>query len=94
MATATPMNDADIPLIEEHVETGLQQLLDVYRTSYVPGGEKKDDLMSRFTLYPGGRCRILTMPTPRPTKRGMILTPCAASTRWCAIMNSPSANRL
>lgn len=53
MATATPMNDADIPLIEEHVETGLQQLLDVYRTSYVPGGEKKDDLMSRLTLYPG-----------------------------------------
>ncbi len=53
MASANNINEmGEIPLLEEHVETGLQALLDNYRTSYVPGGEKKDDLMGRFTLYP------------------------------------------
>ncbi len=52
MARATTINVADVPLIEEHVETGLQELMDSYRTSYVPGGDKKDDLSERFTLYP------------------------------------------
>ncbi|MES2983822.1 MAG: protein kinase [Pseudomonadota bacterium] len=52
MAKANTISDAEIPLIEEHVETGLQQLLDSYRTSYVPGGDKKDELGGRFTFYP------------------------------------------
>ncbi len=52
MATAAPPLMTDIPMIEEHVETGLQSLADGYRTAYVPGGDKKDDLMSRFTIYP------------------------------------------
>jgi len=52
MATAKPMNSFDIPLIEEQVDTGLQPMLNAYRSSYVPGGEKKDDLVGRFTLYP------------------------------------------
>jgi hypothetical protein len=52
MALAAQMNAPEIPLIEEQVDTGLQPLLDSYRSSYVPGGEKKDDLMGRFTLYP------------------------------------------
>lgn len=47
-----PPGESDIPMIEEHVETGLQALLDGYRSSYVPGGDKQDDLMARFTLYP------------------------------------------
>lgn len=45
--------DGDLPLIEEHVETGLRAMLDNYHTAYIPGGEKKDDLIARFTLYPG-----------------------------------------
>ena len=52
MAQYATFSDAEIPLIEEQVETGLQALLDSYRPTYVPGGEKKDDLNSRFTLYP------------------------------------------
>lgn len=52
MAQAAQMTDAEIPMIEEQVETGLRQLLENYKTNYVPGGEVKDDLMSRFTLYP------------------------------------------
>lgn len=49
---ATAMPENDVPLIEEQVETGLRALLDGYKTSYAPGGEKPDDLMGRFTLYP------------------------------------------
>lgn len=52
MAQAATMNLADIPLIEEHVDTGLQPLLDGYRAPYTAGGERKDDLLERFTLYP------------------------------------------
>jgi eukaryotic-like serine/threonine-protein kinase len=52
MPLAATMDSTEIPLIEEHVETGLQQLMDSYSTSYVPGGEKKDDYLGRFTLYP------------------------------------------
>lgn len=52
MAQAATTTDVDVPLIEEQVETGLQQLLDLYRTTYFPGGEKPDDLMGRFTLFP------------------------------------------
>ena len=52
MAQAATMNDAEIPLIEEQVDTGLSQLLAGYKSSYVPGGEVKDELMGRFTLYP------------------------------------------
>lgn len=40
----------ETPLIEEQVETGLQALLDGYRSNYNPAGEKKDDLLKRFTL--------------------------------------------
>jgi hypothetical protein len=42
--------DGDIPLIEEQVETGLGALLDTYRSPYSLTGEKKDDLLKRFTL--------------------------------------------
>ena len=52
MAQAATFSDVEIPLIEEQVETGLQAVLDSYRPSYVPGGDKKDDLNGRFTLYP------------------------------------------
>ncbi|MDX2095854.1 MAG: hypothetical protein SFW64_07965 [Alphaproteobacteria bacterium] len=52
MAKAQQITDVEIPLIEEQVDTGLQPLLESYQTSYVPGGEKKDDLLGRFTLYP------------------------------------------
>ena len=52
MATAAKMTDVEMPMIEEQVDTGLQQLLDAYRPSYVPGGDKKDNLADRFTLYP------------------------------------------
>jgi hypothetical protein len=51
MALAAQMTDAEIPLIEEQVETGLQAALDSYRPAYVPGGEKRDDLLGRFTLH-------------------------------------------
>ncbi len=50
MAQAARIDDSEIPLIEEQVETGLQQLLDMYRTSYIPGGDRKDDLFGRFTF--------------------------------------------
>lgn len=52
MAQATVMHMSEVPLLEEHVETGLQELMDSYRTNYVPGGELKDSLNDRFTLYP------------------------------------------
>lgn len=52
MAQAAAFSPAEIPLIEEQVDTGLQQLLDGYNPSYIPGGEKKDELMARFTLSP------------------------------------------
>ncbi|MFZ4542268.1 MAG: protein kinase domain-containing protein [Rickettsiales bacterium] len=45
--------EGEIPLIEEQVETGLQQLLDNYRSPFPLGNEKKDDLLGRFTLFPG-----------------------------------------
>lgn len=53
MAQAATLNESDIPLIEEQVETGLLQLLASYRPNYTPGGEKKDELIARFTLLPG-----------------------------------------
>jgi serine/threonine protein kinase len=52
MAQAAALTPAEIPLIEEQVDTGLQHLLDSYQSTYNPGGEKKDELMGRFTLYP------------------------------------------
>lgn len=52
MATAAKITDVEIPMIEEQVDTGLQQVLDSYRPTYTPGGEKKDSLADRFTLYP------------------------------------------
>lgn len=42
----------EVPMIEEQVETGLSELLRAYTPNYVPGGDKKDDLLKRFTLYP------------------------------------------
>jgi hypothetical protein len=51
MARAQPLL-ADIPLIEEQVETGLKALLDAYRSPHNPAGDKKDDLLKRFTLLP------------------------------------------
>ncbi len=53
MARPQPQHVAEeTPLIEEQVDTGLQALLDGYRSSYNPAGEKKDDLLKRFTLLP------------------------------------------
>ena len=52
MATAAKITDVEIPMLEEQVDTGLQQVLDTYRAAYIPGGEKKDNLADRFTLYP------------------------------------------
>ena len=40
-------------MIEEHVETGLKELLAGYRTSYIPGGMTADQLDDHFTLLPG-----------------------------------------
>lgn len=52
MARAATIIDTDTPLIEEHVETGLQAMLDHYQPAYQPGGDKKDELAKRFMLYP------------------------------------------
>jgi hypothetical protein len=52
MAIGTSIKDSDIPLIEEKVETGLQQLLEGYRSNYTTGSGVKDELAQRFTLYP------------------------------------------
>jgi serine/threonine protein kinase len=52
MNKVSSITDAEIPLIEEQVDTGLSQLLENYRPNYIPGGDKKDDLMGRFTLNP------------------------------------------
>ncbi|MFM9889459.1 MAG: protein kinase domain-containing protein [Rickettsiales bacterium] len=41
-----------VPMIEEQVETGLGALLQSYQSSYIPGGDKKDDLNGRFSLQP------------------------------------------
>lgn len=49
MATATA---AEPIMIEEQVDSGLQTLLDNYQPSYSPGGDKPDELISRFTIYP------------------------------------------
>lgn len=42
-------------MIEEQVDTGLRALLDGYRPAYNPIGDKKDDLLKRFTLFPNQR---------------------------------------
>jgi len=56
MARPQPQQMADdTPLIEEQVETGLKALLDSYRSTYNPSGDKKDDLLKRFTLLPHQR---------------------------------------
>ena len=44
MANNAQMTDVTIPMIEEHVETGLSDLLGSYRSTYIPGGEQKDRL--------------------------------------------------
>ncbi|MFZ8404104.1 hypothetical protein ACO1MF_13795, partial [Staphylococcus aureus] len=33
-------------------DTGLVPMLAAYRANYTPGGDVKDDLLGRFTLYP------------------------------------------
>ena len=52
MANNAQMTDVTIPMIEEHVETGLSDLLGSYRSTYIPGGEQKDRLGDRFSLMP------------------------------------------
>ncbi len=52
MARPAQMDDIEIPLIEEQVDTGLEALLAAYRPNYTPGGDKKDELAKRFTVYP------------------------------------------
>jgi hypothetical protein len=50
--TAQMLEEEDIPLIEEHVETGLADLLKDYRNQYVPGGTNRDSLEDgRFTIH-------------------------------------------
>ncbi len=52
MAQTARMEADDIPLIEEQVDTGLDELLRAYRPNFTPGGEKKDELAKRFRLFP------------------------------------------
>lgn len=52
MAKAAQISDAEITLIEEQVDTGLQAALDSYQPPHVLGAEKKDELQGRFTLNP------------------------------------------
>ncbi len=51
MATAAKMTDIEPLMVEEQVDTGLQQVLDSYKAAFVPGGDK-DRLADRFTLFP------------------------------------------
>jgi hypothetical protein len=54
MQTSATTQDNELALLEEQVDTGLAALLENYRSNYTPGGsEKKDDLLTRFTLLPG-----------------------------------------
>lgn len=42
----------DVPMIEEHVETGLDALLSGYKTSYIPGGMQTPDVLDEhFEIY-------------------------------------------
>ncbi len=52
MARAQTVDADDIPMIEEQVDTGLAALMDSYRATYNPYGEKQNDLLKRFTLLP------------------------------------------
>jgi len=52
MADTAQMADITVPMIEAHVETGLVELLAGYDPNYIPGGDKKDNLSDRFTIYP------------------------------------------
>ena len=52
MAQARQQVADDLPLIEEQVDTGLAAMIAGYRSPYNPMGEKKDDLLKRFTLRP------------------------------------------
>ena len=62
MANARQQVADEIPLIEEQVDTGLDQLMDSYRSPYNPMGDKKDDLLKRFTLRPDKPLRELDTP--------------------------------
>lgn len=42
----------DLPLIEEQVDTGLDELLGSYRATYTPGSEIKDELHNHYALIP------------------------------------------
>jgi hypothetical protein len=54
MAQNAEIIEHDDPvLIEEQVDTGLQQLLEHYRPAFSLAGERRDTLNQRFTLYPG-----------------------------------------
>ncbi len=62
MARATQQVADDIPLIEEQVDTGLGQLMAGYRSPYNPMGDKKDDLLKRFTIFTSERLPELDTP--------------------------------
>ena len=53
MARAAQITDVDptVPMIEEQIETGLQELLENYRPTYVPGGAVSDELDQRFLIH-------------------------------------------
>ncbi len=53
MAQAAKIEDIDVALIEEHVETGLAQLLAGYHPSYTPGGAVADEFDRHFRILPG-----------------------------------------
>lgn len=53
MARAAQTDDSNIQLLEEQVETGLRELLEEYRTNYVPGGAVVDELEERFAFDAG-----------------------------------------
>ena len=44
------MDDANIPMIEEYIDTGLAALLDNYQPNYVPGGEVFDTLEGSYKM--------------------------------------------
>jgi hypothetical protein len=52
MAQAAKIDDVDIPLIEEHVETGLTALLAGYKPSYIPGGAVENELDGHYRIDP------------------------------------------
>ncbi len=60
MANAARVNDVDVVLLEEQVETGLRELLDSYRPTYSAGGAATDELDKQFTFNPSRPLPLLS----------------------------------